>query len=431
MSDNNIKRFASLAGTLGYGAYILLLFVVVQQLWGMEALGNFAWTFQLQQILTFAACFGLPGLMLAEQSCGETSSKLLWRWGHQRLLVRLGIVTFGYFILVAILSRFDSDSVTRSQILACLFPHMIFISLTRFHLAVMSGRGEIIYFGLLTTLRLMLAVSSLMLGYMSGFGLIGSVFISLSSSEIIVLCFTFWLARPREDQLEADLEIIKEREKHIGLSSILSEASGRLDILITGLILNTAEAGLFAFLSQFARTPLLIAQSQLRLLVPVLSRLRGSPDFSSANNVIKRNIYFSYGLVLLLVLLLSVIQQLIPQVDNSYEIVLFWGLFFGFSLQAIPGLHGSLFIAFGRPEIQMRRLLLLLVVLTISISVFTYLMGVGGAVVAVILSYFLHFSLIKHFFKRVFPAYDLHMPVSLYTVLTILICLLGLVICLI
>ncbi len=442
MADDTFKRIASLVGTAANGAYIMLLFISVRQLWGTETLGNFAWSFQLQQILTFAACFGLPGLVLAEQSCGEISPNLLWNWGHRKLLTRLGTVSIGYFILIALLFCFDPDSVIRSQIMVYLFPHMILIGLTRFHLAIMSGKGEIISFSLLTTLRLILAIGGMLFGYLLGFGLTTSVLIGLSGGELIVLFFTYRLARPAdhhlyllsrsvEQHLIADLKKIKLREKSIGLSSILSEASSRLDILITGLILNTSEAGLFAFLSQFARTPFLIAQSQLRLLVPALSRLRNNSDFTRANNVIKDNLYSSYGLVFLLVLTLSGIHKLLPQVDSGYEVILFWGLFFGFSLQAIPGIYGSLFIAFGRPDVQIKRLFLLLISVVISITIFTYLIGIGGAAIAIIFSYLLHFILIKRFFSRSFPEYHLHMPVIRYTVMTLLICLPGLVICLI
>lgn len=395
----------SLLATATNGAYVALLFVGVAALTDIQSLGEFSWAFQLWMLLVLIGNFGGQTAAMVLAARLESPSAELWsvciriafRWGL--------LVTVLVCVAVGAVSPLTDDSrVGFTFVLALSIPAQ---SVGRSLSGYVVGNGKIGLFSAWVFARATLALA-LPLSVLWWSGDVLWLCGLLCTAEWIATALLLWRTWPtaavssperscRRSVLEGEYRL---NCRQLGWNSIVAEMSARIDLIIAGFVLSSADVGVYSLISTFGKMPLMVGQSFLRLLIPyfvsrhafdVIVREHASATVDKIVAVLMLGavLVFAAGLCFP-----NVISQ--SGFDDRY-LVYSLLLYAVFSFQASFGSIGAIFIAWGRADLQLLRQMLLLGFSALFVFFGGTIGGLKGTVFGIAAAFFVHVALMPVF----------------------------------
>lgn len=379
----------SITATAIQGLYAGVLFLLVGKYLGIDGLGNFAWAFQATMLLALLAAFGNHQSAVILGASPDHSPSALWLAGRAWSL-RRGIYWGGVSVVIALAIGISGDQ--RGFMVSILTLGLPATVIVRFLTGQLIGMGGIKTYSHLTVGKITAALATSYLVLATTTSVVW-LCISLVVVEWGSLWATYRITRPSNPEANIKTEhAYQQLCNKMGWSLAISETTNRIDLLIVGLFATSANAGLYSLISTFGRTPLMLSQSYLRIVIPELAANAPPNNAQRALSTLNKSIRSMLAWLTTGAALLWLCLFLGESIWRAYGItqtsITLFVIFIGiFSFQASLGSLGSVFLCWGKTDIQLFRQALLLIFLIPATTLGILKAGLMGATVALAIGY--------------------------------------------
>ncbi|HHM04943.1 MAG TPA: hypothetical protein ENJ19_04260 [Gammaproteobacteria bacterium] len=383
----------SLGATTVQAAYGASLFGVVGARYGLEDLGHFVWVFNAWLLCIVAVGFGNHQTAILMAADPDLPQDQVRRAGLAAG-VRAGAV--GAAALAALGGVWLVLGDSRGGLLLILSAGVVPAVMGRFLSGCLIGTQNVVRFAQWSVAKAVLTVIAVVLAAWPGLSL--ALLCGLMAGAEGLGLLALLRLYPGEKVSGVTPAVVchyRSLGRKMGLSTVLAEAIARVDVLVVGMVLGTTATGLYGLLTSFARLPLLLSQSHLRLVVPALVAAWREDDLASALCVLERAVAHITRCLVAGILLLAVAvpwagRALAENGVDAEVTFVFMALFGAFSVQAGLGSLGAMLTSWGRVGAQLVRQALFLCGLSVVVAVAAVTAGLPAVAVALLAAYSLY-----------------------------------------
>ncbi len=375
----------------------VLISVILGRFFGVAPFGHYMMTLTIYSVASLFGGIGIPEAIIkyvAQFRGNKYELNILVSCGILNSLFFGAIIGLVLFILSSTLADIF-NMIEISELIKITAFSLPFLTVNNSLLGLLIGLKSMKSYALRTIIRSSLLISFTIGIVGSGLGIKGAV-LALLLSEVGTLSFLIWATKNlfnfniNSDFIKTTKELVKFGSQ-VFFANAIYIANTYMDTLLVGYFLLDKDVGVYAIALSIAKGLLLVPGSISTVTYPTISEYNSKESYKSIENLINKSIKYSMIILSILGLLIIFLSKDIISFLLNPEFfpaispiaILVVGMIFFGSMLSI----GSVFSAFGRPDISFKtNMFTTLINLCLNIILIPIL-GVTGAAISTTISF--------------------------------------------